>query len=182
MGSDGGVARFSEVEASGATIIYGLVGGQGALGRSITKADIEQKTPYNTYAINGLPPGPICNPGRAALEATLNPAKTNDLYFVADGTGGHAFSENYKEHTAAVQKWRETEKQAKATAAANASTGKAGKVTDADPDIVPIPSTPEPSAGDNTQAAAPAKSATIAPANADAVPLPVRKPKKTQTN
>jgi UPF0755 protein len=93
------------------TIVYGIVGGQGALGRGITKFDIETKSPYNTYQINGLPPGPICNPGKSALQAALHPAKTSDLYFVADGTGGHAFSETLKEHNTAVQKWREVEKQ-----------------------------------------------------------------------
>lgn len=93
------------------TIIYGIVGGQGALGRGITKFDIETKSPYNTYQINGLPPGPICNPGKSTLAAALHPAKTSDLYFVADGTGGHAFSETLKDHNAAVQRWREVEKQ-----------------------------------------------------------------------
>ncbi len=88
------------------TIIYGIVGGQGALGRGITKADIDAKSPYNTYQINGLPPGPICNPGKSALLAALHPAKTADLYFVADGSGGHTFSETLKEHNSAVQKWR----------------------------------------------------------------------------
>jgi len=95
------------------TIIYGIVGGQGALGRGITKADIETKSPYNTYQISGLPPGPICNPGKSAITAALHPAKTADLYFVADGSGGHAFSETLKDHNAAVQKWRDLEKQAK---------------------------------------------------------------------
>jgi UPF0755 protein len=95
------------------TIIYGIVGGQGSLGRAITRADIDGKTPYNTYQIDGLPPGPICNPGRAAIEATLNPAKTNDLYFVADGTGGHTFSTTLKEHNAAVQVWRRIEREQK---------------------------------------------------------------------
>lgn len=114
------------------TIIYGIAGGAGSLGRSITKADIETKTPYNTYQINGLPPGPIANPGKASLEAALNPAKTNDLYFVADGSGGHAFTDNLKDHNAAVQKWREVEKQAKATTDA--------KSLQIDPGTVPIPS------------------------------------------
>lgn len=92
------------------TIIYGIVGGQGALGRSITKADIETKSHYNTYQINGLPPGPICNPGKSAILAALRPAKISDLYFVADGSGGHTFSETLKEHNSAVQKWRQIEK------------------------------------------------------------------------
>jgi UPF0755 protein len=80
------------------TIIYGLVGGKATLGRPILRSEIEQPTPYNTYVIDGLPPGPIANPGRAALEAVANPARTKELYFVADGTGGHAFSETLDQH------------------------------------------------------------------------------------
>src|SRR5439155_16712121 len=76
------------------TIIYGLAGGKGKLDRPLTKQDIATKTPYNTYRVDGLPPGPIANPGRAALEAVLNPPVTNELYFVADGTGGHVFAES----------------------------------------------------------------------------------------
>src|SRR5262249_27704882 len=72
------------------TIIYGLVGGKATLGRPIMRSEIEQPTPYNTYVIDGLPPGPIANPGRASLEAAANPARTRELYFVADGTGGTA--------------------------------------------------------------------------------------------
>ena len=94
------------------TVIYGLVGGQGTLGRSITRADLDQKTAHNTYQIGGLPPTPICNPGRSAIEATLNPPATTDLYFVADGTGGHTFSDTLKEHNAAVTNWRKVEKRA----------------------------------------------------------------------
>src|SRR3974377_1854100 len=80
------------------TIIYGLVGGKGTLGRPIKRSEIQQPSPYNTYVIEGLPPGPISNPGRASLEATANPARTRDLYFVADGTGGHAFTEPSHHH------------------------------------------------------------------------------------
>ena len=89
------------------TIIYGLVGGKGTLGRPIMKSEIDQVTPYNTYQIEGLPPGPICNPGRASLEAAANPARTRELYFVADGTGGHAFSETYEQHERNVAKLRQ---------------------------------------------------------------------------
>ncbi len=92
------------------TIIYGLTGGKGALGRPIMKSEIEQATPYNTYVIEGLPPGPIANPGRASLEATANPARTKELFFVADGTGGHTFSENYAEHLKNVAKLRAIER------------------------------------------------------------------------
>ena len=88
------------------TIIYGLTGGKGALGRPIMKSEIEQATPYNTYIISGLPPGPIANPGKASLEATANPARTKDLYFVADGSGRHLFSETYEQHQKNVAKLR----------------------------------------------------------------------------
>ena len=94
------------------TIIYGLVGGKGTLGRPIRRSEIQQPTPYNTYVIDGLPPGPIANPGRASLEATANPARTRDLFFVADGTGGHAFSDTYDAHQKNVAKLRTMEKQA----------------------------------------------------------------------
>ena len=81
------------------TIIYGLFGGKGKpADRPIYQSDIEKPTPYNTYVINGLPPTPIANPGRAALEAVANPSKTDDLYFVADGTGGHVFAATLEEH------------------------------------------------------------------------------------
>jgi UPF0755 protein len=88
------------------TIIYGLTGGKGSLGRPILKSEIEQPTPYNTYVVDGLPPGPIANPGRASLEAAANPARTKELYFVADGTGGHVFSDNYVEHQKNVARLR----------------------------------------------------------------------------
>jgi UPF0755 protein len=88
------------------TIIYGLTGGKGSLGRPILKSEIEQSTPYNTYVIDGLPPGPIANPGRASLEAAANPARTKELYFVADGTGGHVFSDSYAEHQKNVARLR----------------------------------------------------------------------------
>jgi UPF0755 protein len=88
------------------TIIYGLTGGKGALGRPILRSEIDQPTPYNTYVIEGLPPGPIANPGRASLEAAANPARTKELYFVADGTGGHVFSDNYEQHQKTVARLR----------------------------------------------------------------------------
>ena len=91
------------------TIIYGLTGGKGSLGRPILKSEIDQPTPYNTYAIDGLPPGPIANPGRASLEAAANPARTKELYFVADGAGGHVFSDNYAEHQKNVARLRDIE-------------------------------------------------------------------------
>jgi UPF0755 protein len=93
------------------TIIYGLVGGKGTLGRPIMRSEIEQPTPYHTYVIEGLPPGPIANPGRAALEAVANPARTKELYFVADGTGGHTFSETLDQHQKSVVRLRALEQQ-----------------------------------------------------------------------
>ena len=95
------------------TIVYGLVAGQGTLGHSITRGELDRRTPYNTYQIDGLPPGPIDNPGRAALEAVANPSRTPDLYFVADGSGGHAFAGTVEEHNRNVQRWRQIERLAK---------------------------------------------------------------------
>lgn len=91
------------------TVIYGIVGGQGKLDRAITRADLDQQTPFNTYLITGLPPGPIGNPGRAAMEAVANPSRTKELFFVADGTGGHAFAETLEQHNRNVARWRQIE-------------------------------------------------------------------------
>mgnify|MGYP002880722586 FL=1 len=93
------------------TIIYGLVGGKGALGRPIRLSEINKPTPYNTYTIFGLPPTPIANPGRAALAAVLDPPSTSALYFVADGTGGHIFADTLAEHNKNVRRWRKLQKQ-----------------------------------------------------------------------
>ena len=100
------------------TVIYGLVGGKGKLDHPITRAELDAPTPYNTYTIDGLPPGPIANPGKAAIEAVLNPAKANYLYFVANGTGGHAFATTLEEHNANVKKWRALNGEADAPAPA----------------------------------------------------------------
>jgi UPF0755 protein len=89
------------------TIIYGMVGGKGALGRALTRDDVDRPTPYNTYVIDGLPPGPIANPGRASLEAVANPSRTKELYFVADGSGGHVFASSYDQHLKNVARWRD---------------------------------------------------------------------------
>ncbi|MBS9719993.1 endolytic transglycosylase MltG [Tianweitania sp. BSSL-BM11] len=89
------------------TIVYGLFGGAGKpADRAIYRSDIEKTTPYNTYRIDGLPPTPIAIPGQAALEAVANPSQTNELYFVADGTGGHVFSKTLAEHNDNVARWR----------------------------------------------------------------------------
>ncbi|WP_421852072.1 endolytic transglycosylase MltG [Oricola sp.] len=93
------------------TIIYGLFGGEGKPSdRPIYRSDIDKTTPYNTYRIDGLPPGPIAIPGRAALEAVANPSVTDDLFFVADGTGGHVFAKTLAEHNENVRVWREIER------------------------------------------------------------------------
>ena len=110
------------------TILYGLFGGLGRpADRPIYQSDIDKPTPYNTYVINGLPPGPIANPGRESLEAVANPSKTKDLYFVADGTGGHVFAATLEEHNENVARWRKVQKkQAEEAAKAEAAKGEAG--------------------------------------------------------
>ncbi len=92
------------------TILYGLNGGV-PLGRGLRRSEIDRKTAWNTYQIRGLPPTPICNPGRAALYAVLHPAQTRDLYFVADGSGGHVFARTYARHLVNVANWRKLERQ-----------------------------------------------------------------------
>lgn len=91
------------------TVIYGVTKGQGVLGRGLRQSELRRETPYNTYVIDGLPPGPICNPGTAAIEAALHPDSTRDLYFVADGSGGHAFAETLEAHNENVARWRALE-------------------------------------------------------------------------
>ncbi|MBD8553063.1 endolytic transglycosylase MltG [Rhizobium sp. CFBP 8762] len=99
------------------TIVYGIFGGDGKPSdRPIYRSDIDKPTPYNTYAIKGLPPTPIANPGRAALEAVANPSRTPDLYFVADGSGGHVFAETLDEHNTNVRRWRKIEAEKAAAA------------------------------------------------------------------
>ncbi len=95
------------------TIIYGIVGGKGALGRRIRQSEKDRVTPYNTYKIDGLPPTPIANPGRAAIEAVLNPEQHREIYFVADGTGGHVFARTLKQHNRNVARWRAWKKKQK---------------------------------------------------------------------
>ncbi|WP_109311408.1 endolytic transglycosylase MltG [Ruegeria sp. AU67] len=91
------------------TVIYGVTKGQGTLGRGLRRSELRRATPWNTYVIDGLPPTPIANPGLASLEAAVAPEETNFVFFVADGTGGHAFAETLQEHNRNVAKWREIE-------------------------------------------------------------------------
>ena len=116
------------------TIIYGLTGGR-PLGRGLRQSELDAVNPYSTYQIDGLPPGPIANPGRASLAAVLNPPRTSDRYFVADGTGGHVFAANFDDHLENVARWRKVEqaraaqaaKAAKATGEPTAASGTAGQ-------------------------------------------------------
>src|SRR3954470_2334063 len=129
------------------TIIYGLVGGKGTLGRPIKRSEITQPSPYNTYVIEGLPPGPISNPGRASLEAAANPARTRDLYFVADGTGGHAFTETYDLHQKNVAKLRAMERQTQNDTVELDDAPPAAASANAGADPAAVATTPKPSAG-----------------------------------
>jgi UPF0755 protein len=91
------------------TVIYGITEGRGVLGRGLRQSELRRPTPWNTYVIDGLPPTPITNPGRASIAAAVNPAETDYVYFVADGNGGHAFAETLAEHNRNVARWREIE-------------------------------------------------------------------------
>ena len=115
------------------TIIYGLTRGR-PLGRGIRQSELVGDTPYNTYRIDGLPPTPICNPGRAALAAVLDPPKSDELYFVANGTGGHVFASTFEQHQLNVQKWRAIE-------AGKAANGEAPAL-----EVIPVPLSPPPAA------------------------------------
>ncbi len=92
------------------TTIYGLTLGKAPLNRELTRADLASNSPYNTYFVTGLPPGPIANPGRASIMAATNPARDRSLYFVADGQGGHAFAQSLQEHNRNVERWRQIQR------------------------------------------------------------------------
>jgi len=155
------------------TIIYGIVGGKGSLGRGILRSELQKKTPYNTYKIKGLTPTPIANPGRAAIEAVLNPAKTNDLFFVADGTGGHAFAPTLAKHNQNVAVWRKIERErrekeeaeAKAKALAEATAAAGGGQTSGET-VAAVPQLPAGSAPQEKLTANPA----ISGLSADSAP------------
>jgi UPF0755 protein len=160
------------------TIIYGLVGGAGVRDHPITRSELERENPYNTYKINGLPPTPIANPGRAAIEAVLKPAKTKDLYFCADGTGGHAFASSLAEHNKNVANWRKIEREMRAQQKAEAAAA-AAAAAGVEPAAVDGAAVSPDSAGQAASAAQPAP-ATAAPAggatNGAGIPSPKRTP------
>jgi UPF0755 protein len=133
------------------TILYGLFGGKVSWGKPILRSEIRSNTTHNTYVIKGLPPTPICNPGRAAIEAVLRPTQTKELYFVANGKGGHVFAETLRDHNANVAKYREFEQaqaQARAAAAASNAATSAGSTSagstsaGAVQTAAPVPATP----------------------------------------
>jgi UPF0755 protein len=112
------------------TTIYGVTGGRGMQGRELTRADLQSNSPYNTYVVAGLPPGPICNPGRASILAAVSPTpRDHSLYFVADGSGGHVFAVNVYEHNRNVARWKEIQRQ---------------KLEQASPPGTPAPQAPPP--------------------------------------
>ena len=169
------------------TIIYGIAGGKGKLNRRLTRNDIETETPYNTYRINGLPPGPIANPGRAALEAVLNPPSTEYLYFVADGSGGHAFATTLAEHNRNVTAWRQISGDAAEIAAAETSpeatvadSAAPGSLPEASPPPATLDSPAQPEIPAPAEPAAPAVVPETVPATpeatAPATPAPATPP------
>lgn len=177
------------------TIIYGITQGEGKLDRPIYRSDIRRKTEYNTYQIDGLPPGPIANPGRASIEAVLDPADTDYVYFVADGSGGHAFAVTLDDHNANVRKWRDwlkdqrqqreaeqAEQELRASLAANTNTQAPlpnGSDAEADP-VMDAAASPEVTAEPTGETAAepdqPASIFQIVEVSGRSVPIPVAKP------
>ncbi len=167
------------------TIIYYVTGGKGALGRGITRSELDAKHAYNSYQVAGLPPTPISNPGRAAIDAVLNPAKTNDVYFVADGSGGHAFAETIRDHQNNVLKWRQIEKvtraKQKAEAAAGSDAGESAEASAGPGMALEMTGVSSTDTADGASTAAPAAANEAAPALAAGMtidmPLPTRKKK-----
>ena len=161
------------------TILYGVHGGAVQWGKPIMQSEKDAKNAHNTYQIRGLPPTPICNPGRPALEAALNPAEHGDLFFVADGTGGHIFSATLKDHNSAVANWRKFERDMRARQAT--AEGESGAQPAANP-VTELPNPPAEDSGDAkaqpvaaTEGAGEAAAATAASSD---IPPPVRKPKR----
>jgi peptidoglycan lytic transglycosylase G len=125
------------------TVTYGLFQGKGKPpGFRLSRADLDSQTAYNTYVIDGLPPAPIANPGRASLEAVANPSRTRDLFFVADGSGGHAFAETYEDHLRNVARWREINANGAAAAAVAEAAGAAEDGTGGAAEVAPLALSP----------------------------------------
>jgi peptidoglycan lytic transglycosylase G len=148
------------------TILYGKHGPKVQWGSKIFRSDINRKTAYNTYQINGLPPTPICNPGRRSIAAVLNPAATKNLYFVANGQGGHIFSETLKDHERAVRDWRKIERSIRKRQAENVAAQAVANSGNVAPTLINSKKVP-----------------TVAVASPDGsgsagVPLPVQRPKR----
>ncbi|MGE0212212.1 MAG: endolytic transglycosylase MltG [Parvibaculaceae bacterium] len=166
------------------TIIYGIVGGKGRLDRPIRRSDIETRTDYNTYRIDGLPPGPIANPGRASLEAVLNPTSSSALYFVADGSGGHAFANTLAEHKENVRKWRRIERdrateEATAEAELAAEAEKEAAAPEAEKAAEPAPAEAGEDASSPETAKTESSSDEQASTSLPPTPAPADEPKKT---
>lgn len=170
------------------TILYGIYGGGVQWGKPIMQSEKDAKNAHNTYQIRGLPPTPICNPGRPALEAALNPSDHGDLFFVADGAGGHIFTATLKDHNAAVANWRKVEKDMRArqaTAGDKEDAAEPAPPGAAQPAKNPVAELPNPPAEDTGAPAQAAKAVPVAAqgeaptaASASTIPLPVRKPKR----
>ncbi|MBX9460986.1 MAG: endolytic transglycosylase MltG [Brevundimonas sp.] len=141
------------------TIVYGITKGR-PLGRGIRRSELDRPTEWNTYQIDGLPPTPIANPGREAIAAVLNPPVSDELFFVADGSGGHAFARTYDEHLANVARWREIERR------------KAGLPPGAPPPAVPGTSPDVPNANPD----APAPPGVVVPPGAQVIRVPQQAP------
>ncbi|MGI9423227.1 MAG: endolytic transglycosylase MltG [Hyphomicrobiaceae bacterium] len=159
------------------TILYGKFGSKVNWGSKIFRSDIQKKTTHNTYQIDGLPPTPICNPGRASIAAALNPADTKDLYFVANGKGGHIFSETVQQHNRAVAQWRKIEREIRAAEKAKAQL----PLTDAVPKAQVVVATTNAEASPQARATPQAAAAAAQPQQAvgtNGVPLPQRKPQR----
>ncbi len=158
------------------TILYGLAQGRVQWGKPILRSEIQSNTAHNTYVIPGLPPTPICNPGRAAIEAVLKPAQTKELFFVADGKGGHVFAETLKDHNANVAKWREIEKNIQQQRAAGAAATLAPATTINAKGAAPA--TPPAKPATPPKAVAPAAAATAPPPAPSQQPVAQPKPQK----
>jgi UPF0755 protein len=159
------------------TIIYGITGGKTKFERPITRSDIEEKNPYNTYRIDGLPPTPIGNPGRESIAAVLQPLATKDLYFVADGTGGHVFAATLAEHSRNVAKWRAIERDLKTKAEEEAAAGAEEALSEAEVAAVAEPDAPVVAAGEVATSSAERKPGSVVTVSGRLVPIPMPSPR-----